>query len=303
MRVPHLTPATYHRLTLVTLFALAFIVVTGGAVRLTGSGLGCPDWPTCANGHVVAPLQYNALVEFINRVITATVSVAVILAVLGSLVRTPRRRDLVILSVGLVAGVIAQIILGGLVVLFDLYPPLVMGHFLLSMLIVWDAVVLHRRAGLPDEAVSVPAVDPDQLFLGRLIVAFAGLVIVLGTVVTASGPHPGSNGDQVVDRLPFALHRVAQLHGSAVMGFLALTLATTFSLFRGGVPKSVIRRAEILVAVIVAQAAVGYTQYFTRLPVLLVGIHIAGATALWITALRYELGLFSVPSPSWTMAS
>jgi cytochrome c oxidase assembly protein subunit 15 len=303
MRVPHLTPATYHRLTLVTLFALAFIVVTGGAVRLTGSGLGCPDWPTCANGHVVAPLQYNALVEFINRTITGIVSVAVILAVLGSLVRTPRRRDLVILSLGLVAGVIGQIILGGLVVLFDLYPPLVMGHFLLSMLIVWNAVVLHRRAGLTDDAVTVPAVDHDQLLLGRLVVAFAGLVIVLGTVVTASGPHPGSNGDQVVERLPFALHRVAQLHGTAVVLFLALVLATTWTLWRAGGHVIALRRAEVLLGVIVAQAAVGYVQYFTRLPVLLVGIHIAGATALWIAALRFELSLFSVASRSWTMAA
>src|SRR5207302_11269036 len=110
-------------------------------------------------------------------------------------------------------------------------------------------------------------------------------------------------GDQVVERLPFALHRVAQRHGTAVVILLVLVLATTFSLLRSRVKGSVLRRAEILVAVIVAQAAVGYIQYFTHLPVLLVGIHIAGATALWITALRFELGLFSVASPSWTMAS
>src|SRR5687768_8308296 len=114
-----LTPAAYRRVTLAAVLALGFIIVSGAAVRLTGSGLGCPDWPTCADGRVVAPLEYHAMVEFVNRTVTGLVSVAVMVAVLGSLVRRPRRSDLVWLSLGLVAGVAAQIVLGGLVVLFD----------------------------------------------------------------------------------------------------------------------------------------------------------------------------------------
>src|SRR5688572_26237518 len=145
-----LTPRAYRRVTLLALCALAFIVVTGGAVRVTGSGLGCPDWPTCAESSVVAPLEYHAMVEFVNRMITGLVSVLVILAVLGSMVRIERRRDLTLLSWGLVAGVMGQVVLGGLTVLFDLAPPLVMGHFVVSMLLIWCAVVLHDRAGLPD---------------------------------------------------------------------------------------------------------------------------------------------------------
>ena len=129
---------------------LAAIVVSGAAVRLTGSGLGCPDWPNCDDGRLVAPIEKHALVEFTNRTITGLVSVAVILAVLGSIWRVPRRRDLIWLSWGLVAGVVAQIVLGGVTVLVDLSPPFVMAHFLLSMALLADAVVLHDRASQPD---------------------------------------------------------------------------------------------------------------------------------------------------------
>src|SRR5688572_28786990 len=137
-----ITLATYRRITLGALLALALIVVSGAAVRLTGSGLGCEDWPNCSENRVVAPLEFHAVIEFVNRMFTGVVSVAVILAVLGSLALERRRRDLTLLSLGLVAGVIAQIVLGGLVVLFDLSPWLVMGHFVLSMVLVWNAVVL-----------------------------------------------------------------------------------------------------------------------------------------------------------------
>src|SRR5438105_10011011 len=146
-----ISPAGYRRITFVALIALGFIVVTGGAVRVTGSGLGCPDWPTCAQHRVVAPLEYHALVEFVNRVVTGAVSMVVIAAVLASVFRKPWRRDLVWLSAGLVAGVVGQIVLGGLTVLFDLKPPFVMAHFLLSLVILWCAVALHHRAGLPDD--------------------------------------------------------------------------------------------------------------------------------------------------------
>lgn len=301
-----MAPRTYRRITFVALVLLAFIVVTGGAVRLTGSGLGCPHWPTCDNQIVrVGPSDIHKSIESVNRTITGLVSVAVVVAVLGSLFRRPRRRDLVWLSLGLVAGVVGQIVLGGLVVLFDLYPPLVMGHFIVSMLLVLDAVVLHHRAGRPDDPAHAGAppksavppapvgpVVPNQIVtMGRLLVVAAAMVLFLGTIVTASGPHPGSNGDQVVERLAFSLHNVARLHGIGVMLFLTMTLATIWAMVRSGVPRRVLVRAEVLLAVLVAQAIVGYVQYFTGVPALLVGIHIAGATLVWIAVLRFHLGL------------
>ncbi len=287
MRFPRLSPASYRRITFVAVIALGFIIVTGGAVRLTGSGLGCPDWPTCARDRVVAPWEYHAMVEFVNRSITGLVSVAVILAVLGSLVRRPRRRDLTWLSAGLVAGVIGQIVLGGLTVLFDLDPRLVMSHFLLSMLILADAVVLHHRAGQPDDGTPRLVVSADLRRLGRLVVGAAALTIFLGTVLTGSGPH---GGDEDVERLGLFVPDVARVHGISMMIFLALVLVTLWRLRRDGAPPDLLRRGEILLAVLVAQAAVGYVQYFTGVPVLLVGVHILGATVLWATVVRFFLG-------------
>ncbi len=291
MRAPTLSPPAYRRVTLFALVALTFIVVTGGAVRLTGSGLGCPDWPTCADNRVVAPWEYHAMVEFVNRTITGLVSVAVMLAVLGSLVRRPRRSDLLWLSIGLVAGVLGQIVLGGLTVLFELKPGFVMAHFLLSMVLIANAVVLHHRAGRP-AGPTRPAVGPDLLGLGRLGVAFAVLVIFLGTIVTSSGPH---GGDEDAERLQFVLPDVTRLHSVAVMLFLAVTLVMLWRLRRAGADPRIRRRSEVLLALLVAQGVLGYVQYFTGVPAVLVGFHIAGATAVWVAVLRLHLA-FSVPA-------
>ncbi len=286
-----LSPRAYQRVTLVALVALAFIVVTGAGVRLTGSGLGCPDWPTCANGRIVAPNEYHARIEFVNRVVTGFVSAAVMVAVLGAFIRTPRRRDLTWLSLGLVAGVLAQIVLGGLVVRYHLYPPLVMGHFVLSMLLLFDATVLHHRASQVDEGRTVPTVGAEHVVLGRLMVASAALAILLGTVVTGAGPHAGAHDGQVVERLPFAVGDVARLHSSSVLLFAGLVVVLLRSLRLAGAPSRVLRRGEVLLAVLVAQAAVGWAQYFTAVPPLLVAIHIVGAIAVWVATLRLALAM------------
>lgn len=292
MALPRLSPAAYHRVTLLALAALAFIVVTGAAVRLTGSGLGCTDWPTCEEGRLapVDATDVHAMVEFVNRTITGLVSVAVILAVLGSLLRAPRRRDLTRLSLGLVAGVVGQIVLGGLTVLFELAPPFVMGHFILSMVLLWNAVVLHHRAGRPDGP-SRPLVGPDVVGLGRLLLGSAALVVLTGTVVTAAGPHAG---DATARRLDVAVATVARIHGASVFVLLALTLFTLWVCHRDRA--AVVHDAlRILLAVLVAQAAVGYTQYFTGVPALLVGVHILGAVSVWIATVRVGLHMHEVP--------
>jgi heme a synthase len=293
MRRFQLSPAAYRRVTLIALCALAGIIITGGAVRLTGSGLGCPDWPTCEQDRLVAPLEYHAMVEFVNRTVTGVVSVAVIVAVLGSLFRRPYRRDLVWLSAGLVAGVVGQIVLGGLTVLFDLWPPLVMGHFVLSMLLVWNAVLLHHRAGQPDGEAR-PLVDRDLLRLGPLVVSAAAVVVLTGTIVTGSGPH---GGDEEVERLPFLVPEVARIHGISVMLLLSIVVLSLVLLRRAGAPRPVTRRAGVLLCVLLAQGTIGYVQYFTGVPVLLVGMHIAGAVAVWTAALRFHLGLRRVEAP------
>ncbi|HEX9548710.1 MAG TPA: COX15/CtaA family protein [Acidimicrobiales bacterium] len=305
LRQRRLSPLAYRRITLLAVWALGFIIITGGLVRITGSGLGCPNWPTCSHGHVVPPWRYHQWVEFGNRVVTGAVSVAVILAVLGSMVRTPRRRDLSLLSWGLVLGVLAQIVLGGLAVQHQLAPPYVMGHFLLSMLLLWDAIALHHRATQPDgPADRDDRADPtgparvvvtgEQVVMARLVQLTAGLVILLGTVVTSTGPH---GGDPKAKRLSYSLHDVARLHGSAVVLFCALTVITLWSMVRGGAPASVIKRGEALLLVLIAQGGVGYLQYFTGVPAWLVGIHIALAASVWAATIRFTLVLYARPSP------
>lgn len=294
MALPRITPAGYRRITLFALVALAFIVVTGAAVRLTGSGLGCTDWPTCEQGRL-APSEITdapAMIEFVNRLITGVVSVAVVLAVTGAARRVPWRRDLVWLAAGLVAGVVAQIVLGGLVVLFELSPRLVMGHFLLSMVILWNATVLHHRAGQP-EGPSTPVVGPPAIGLARLAAAAATLAVFLGTVLTAAGPHAG---DSQAARLDLSVAEVARLHGVSVVLLVSLALALVVVLRRQAAPASAQRSAQVLLGVLLAQAAVGYVQYFTGVPALLVGIHVVGAVAVWVAVIRANLALRAQPA-------
>ncbi|MEZ5169605.1 MAG: COX15/CtaA family protein [Acidimicrobiia bacterium] len=279
-RTVSISPRTYRVVTLFALLALAFIIVTGAAVRLTGSGLGCSDWPNCEPGSLVAPLEYHAMIEFVNRMVTGLVSMAVIAAVLGSILRRPRRRDLVYLSLGLVAGVVAQIVLGGLTVLFELRPPFVMGHFLLSMVLVWNAVVLHYRAGKPDGPPR-RAVSGRLLTRARVVLALTAVVVFTGTVVTASGPH---GGDEDAQRFSFELPDVTRIHAGAVILLVIVLLTTAWLESRDSGRERLVPAARTLLLLLLAQATVGYVQYFNELPPVLVGIHVAGAVAIWSTA-------------------
>ena len=286
------SPETYRKVTVAALALLVFIVVTGAGVRLTGSGLGCTDWPNCTNKRLVAELETHQMVEFVNRVITGLVSVVVALAVLGSLRRTGRRRDLLWLSWGLVAGVAGQIVLGGIVVLSDLNPWLVQGHFVVSMFLVADATVLAHRAGLPDDRPTRPAVTPALLAWGRALVALAGAVILTGTLVTGSGPHSGHDASDVsnIRRLPLHPHDAARIHGTTMMIFLGVTIWVLVQLRRHGTP-ALVRRGTELLTVLLLQGAIGYTQYFTGVPPLLVGLHVLGASLVWVAVLRLALAM------------
>jgi heme a synthase len=302
MRKLRLSPARYQRVTVVAAALLAAIIVTGSAVRLTGSGLGCPDWPNCEPGRLTpyAANDFHAMVEFVNRMVTGLVSLAVVLAVLGSLIRAPRRRDLVLLSLGLVAGVIVQIVLGKLVVEKLLSPPWVMSHFLVSMVLLANALVLCRRAAQPDAAFarrSEPIVAPSVLWMSRLLLLAASVVVVTGTVVTGSGPHSGDvpGTAQRATRLELFVPDVVRVHGTSAMVLLALVLVTLLLVHRTRSPRAVTRRLEVLLVVLVAQAGVGYAQDFTDIPALLVGIHVAGATALWAATVWFALGVTERP--------
>jgi cytochrome c oxidase assembly protein subunit 15 len=276
------SPERYRQITLVALIALIGIIITGGAVRLTGSGLGCPDWPTCSEGRLVSEFRTTPeIIEFVNRMITFVVSAAVAAAVLGSRWRQPYRRDLVLLSWGLVAGVVAQVVLGGVTVLMELTPPTVMGHFLLSQVLVTNAVVLRHRAGEPDGGVRRRAEPPLTIALGWVMVALTAAVHFMGTVVTGTGPH---GGDPDVDRLDFAIADVTRIH--AILG-LSLAAVVLVLLARTG-------RGWPVVAAIAAQITIGYIQYFNGVPEVLVGLHLLGATLVLITVLQLHLSFWAV---------
>jgi cytochrome c oxidase assembly protein subunit 15 len=288
-KLPRVSPAAYRRITFVTALLLGVIIVTGGAVRLTGAGLGCPSWPNCDPGHLTprSSSDLNAMVEFLNRVFTTLVAVAVGLAVVGSLLREPRRRDLTWLSLGLVAGFVAQAVLGGLVVLFELQPQFVMAHFLLSLVLLANGILLHRRAGEPNGPAR-PRVAPAVRYAGAALLASVSLVAVTGTVVTASGPH---GGDAKAKRFSYSIPEVARIHGSTVVLFLVLVLATFALLRRTHAAADDQRRLGLVLVVAVAQAGIGYYQYFNGIPAVVVGLHITGATALFAAVFHFWVHL------------
>jgi cytochrome c oxidase assembly protein subunit 15 len=293
MRVPRLSPAAYRRIALAAAVLLAIIIVTGAAVRLTKSGLGCPVGVSCPNSQLQAhgPASEHATIEHVNRLFTGLVSVAVIVAVLGSLVREPRRRDLVWLSLGLVVGVFAQAVLGQLTVAYDLKPQFVMAHFLVSILLLTDAIVLVRRAGQPDGPAHA-VVSRRTVLLGRALLALVALVLFTGTIVTGAGPHSGGGKNDTVARLDVKLESVARLHSGVVLTFLAAVLVMLWLVRRDRAPRRVQSCVTVLLVVLVAQAGIGYWQYFTDIPALLVGVHVAGATAVFSTTLVLYLSLF-----------
>jgi heme a synthase len=292
MRLPAVSPAVATRLFRLALGALCLVVVTGAAVRLTGSGLGCSTWPACHGRQLTPPWAYHSLVEFGNRMVAVVVSVATALATLGAWLRVPRRRDLVVLAAGTFLGVVAQAVLGGLTVIFKLAPGWVMAHFLLSMAVVAVGVVLLARDARPSGA-RVARVGRETILVSRVMVVLTSLVLGLGTVVTGAGPHAGSAG---VGRLPLSARSAAELHSTLVMLLVGVTLATLLLLRPTSAPPDVERRSRWLLVAMAAQGAVGYTQYFTGVPAYLVEVHVVGALLVWLAVLGFHTSLFtSVP--------
>jgi cytochrome c oxidase assembly protein subunit 15 len=286
------SPQRYRIVTAVALAMIAAIVVTGAAVRLTESGLGCDTWPNCSEGQLIEFGTPNQAIEQVNRLFTGLVSASVIAAVLGSLWRVPRRKDLVVWSLALVAGVLAQIVLGGITVLVDLHPAAVSGHFVLSMVLLAAAVTLAWRAR-HEPGPRAPRVPALQLNLSRIALAAACLLMITGPVVTGSGPHAG---DAEAERFGFSIPDVVRIHSINMWIFLGTVVVLLVALARSGAAADVLRRAQLLLLAIVAQGAIGYTQYALDIPEGLVLAHIAGATLVLGLTVWFHLGL-SGPAP------
>lgn len=276
------TAQRYRQIALVALVALSVIIVTGAAVRLTGSGLGCDDWPNCSSERLIDVSSKHAAIEQLNRLFTGVVGVAVIAAVLGAYRRRPRRTDLVVLAWLLVSGVVANAVLGGISVLVDLHPMAVQGHMLLSLALIVAGTTLVRRAGEPGGVRREVVVSSTTRRLVWLHFALTCAAVFTGTLVTGSGPHAG---DEDVERFGFDIASVTRVHAVAVLTTIAVTLLIAWR------TRSVARDRVALVPVLstwmfvgLLQAALGYVQYFNDVPALLVGIHVAGATAVVIVS-------------------
>jgi heme a synthase len=278
------------RVTLANAVANGAIVVTGGAVRLTGSGLGCPTWPRCTDASFVATpeLAGHGVIEFGNRLLTfalTAVAIATVVVVFRSL-----RRDLRPLAVLSLLGIPAQALLGGVTVLTGLNPWTVAAHFLLSMVLVGVATTLWLRSREP--GVGQPLLRRPFVLLVAGIAAVTAVVLAIGTVVTGSGPH---SGDPKAGRTGFDPELVSQLHADVVFLLLGLTVALLVALYAIDSPGRVRRAARDLLIVQLAQGVVGYVQYFTDLPIALVLVHMLGAVL--ITAFTARL-VWSVRGPA-----
>jgi cytochrome c oxidase assembly protein subunit 15 len=290
------TPAQYVRVAYIALGALTLIVLSGAAVRLTGSGLGCPDWPKCY-GKAYPPLNTHAVIEFSNRAITGPVSIAAGLAWLLALRRRPYRRDLVWLGALLPLGVGAQAVLGGFTVRGALDYGWVMGHCALSMLIILAAVLLVWRA--THEPADAAAAEADSLDGGgrdralvwwlRGLVALGALTIFAGTAATAAGPHAGGSPGQKINRLSFegraTMDFVIHRHGEIALTFGLLAVGIWWLARRRGAEPLVRRALTVLCVLLALQGVVGLDQYKTHLPTQLVWIHVALACGAWLAAL------------------
>ncbi|MCM0675417.1 COX15/CtaA family protein [Micromonospora phytophila] len=271
------------RLALASIIANVGIVVTGGAVRLTGSGLGCPTWPRCTEGSYVATAEMgvHGVIEFGNRLLTFVVVLVAAAALLAALLHRPRRRSVVLLAASVVLGIVIQAVVGGITVRMQLHPSIVGIHFVISMLLLLAAYAFWRRTGEPDGPAFPLVPRPIRTLVG-LTVAAAAAVIVVGVAVTGSGPHAG-DADAVRNGLD--PETISQVHADLVFLLVGLSVALWLALKAVGAPPAAVRAAAVLLLVELAQGVVGFVQYFTNLPALLVGAHMLGSCLVWLATL------------------
>ena len=268
----------------------AALVLTGGAVRLTGSGLGCPTWPECTPGSYTpvphqAEGQLHAWIEFGNRLLTFALFASA-LAVIAHVLYT-RRKDLRLLAIGQLLGILGQGVLGGITVLTNLHPLPVAGHLLLSILLISGAASIFDRRESPVTRIEIK--DKLAANLSALHIALTFFVIALGTLVTGSGPHAG---DLKARRFGFDIRTIAWIHADAVIALLGLTLALYIATRANALHR---RRIAIFAAIALAQGAIGYIQYFTGIPEIIVAAHLLGATLVWIAAWRIRIAMTTAP--------
>ncbi|KAF5997969.1 MULTISPECIES: COX15/CtaA family protein [Streptomyces] len=288
------TSRTVRRAALAALVMSVVIVVTGGAVRLTGSGLGCPTWPKCTDDSLTttSAMGFHGVIEFTNRMLTYVLCAAVGWAIIAARSEKPWRRDLTRLGWAQFWIVMSNAILGGVVVLVGLNPYTVAAHFLLSTALITVATVMWQRTR-EGSAEPRPLVGKAVQQLVWCLVAAAILLIAVGTVVTGAGPHAGDSSE--VERMAVNWETVTKLHAVLAWIVVTLTFALWFVLKAVDAPKGPLDRTRELFLILLGQGVIGYVQYFTDLPEALVGLHMFGACLVWIGVLRVLLSLRERP--------
>jgi cytochrome c oxidase assembly protein subunit 15 len=286
-----MSPAIFRWFALAAFVSMILIVLSGAAVRLSGSGLGCPDWPQCSQHLITGPLGIHSAIEFGNRAVTGLLIIVTGVTVIAAWRRAPIRLDLLWLSLSLVGGVLADAVLGAFVVYSKLNPWLVSLHMLLSLsMVALGATLYHRSKYLYVPGVKAVVRDPRMKLLARLLWIPFVAVVLAGTVTSGAGPHAGSSQGQLrAKRIPIAFNDAAWIHSVAAMFFVALVVGLLASVWRTGAPRPLqtgVRRLAIIASL---QAVIGFTQYWLHVPVLLVELHIAGAVSLTIGVVQLNV--------------
>ncbi|MFD1659822.1 heme A synthase [Streptomyces caeni] len=287
-------PRTVRRAALSALVMSVVLVATGGAVRLTGSGLGCPTWPRCTADSLTttSAMGVHGVIEFGNRLLTYVLCAAVGWAIIAARAQKPWRRSLTRLGWAQFWIVMGNAVLGGIVVLVGLNPYTVAAHFLLTSALITVATLMWQRAREGD-APPRPLVGKAVQQLVWFLVVASTLLLVVGTVVTGAGPHAGDSSD--VERMPVDWETVAKLHAVLAWIVVTLTFALWFVLKAVDAPVGPLHRTRELFLILLGQGVIGYVQFFTHLPEILVGIHMFGSGLMWIWVLRVLLSLRERP--------
>jgi len=286
-----LTPAVFRWFAYAAFLSMIVIVLTGAAVRLTGSGLGCPDWPTCFHNKVAGSWSIHPLIEYANRMVTVTLVVLTGVTFIAAWLRSPRRRDLIVLSGLLVLGVVLDAVLGAFVVYSKLNPWLVSIHLLLSLSMVVASAVLYHRSKYQYGAGTRAEVRSRQfLWIARLLWVPFVVLLATGTMATGSGPHAGSSIGQLhARRLPFAFASATWVHSLAATLFVGIVLGLFVAVWQSKAPLALQKGVRRLVIIALAQALIGAVQYLTHVPPVLVELHVLGATSLCIGVTQFHL--------------
>lgn len=282
-----ISAANFRRLAFLTVLFAYLQIALGGVVRVTGSGLGCPDWPQCY-GRAIPPLQFHTVIEFGNRMVTAVVGFVVIAAAGLAFVRRPYRRHLAIIGILLPLGVVGQAVLGGLVVRYDLNPYLVMSHFILSMLLL-DASFALAWCAAHEPGWREPSRDRVGTWAVRGLVPFGQLTVLLGTMATGAGPHAGEHAGELVKRFTFegrnTLAWMVERHGAVAAAFGVAAVIVWLMQRRARSDRRAQRPLTLLCLLLLAQGVLGFVQYRLHVPAGMVWVHVALATGSWLTTL------------------